>query len=157
MIQRMIQHPWGWASLAPLACAVHCAATPLLVMTAPALAPGPIVEWALLAVTILVVVLALRPALRDHGNPAPFLFMGTGLLIWTASLLHLFHPLPEDLVTIPATLIVAGGFVWNSRLHCGSRKVHCAACETEATAPGTAPATPFREARLAGDSSGPAS
>lgn len=130
-MKRLFQHPWGWASLAPIICAVHCAVTPILVFTAPALAPGPLLEWVLLAATTAVVAVALAWGVRVHGHWSPFLLIGMGLLAWCASLLHLFHPLPEDFTTVVASLTVATGLVWNSRLHCGSRSVECSACAME--------------------------
>jgi len=142
-MKRLFQHPWGWASLAPLACAVHCAVTPILVVAAPAFAPAPILEWILLAATTVVVGVALFWGVRIHGRWTPFLLIGIGLLVWCASLLHLFHPLPEDLTTVIASLTVATGLVWNSRLHCGSKSVACAACaldESEATSLSAGPA-----------------
>jgi len=127
-MKRLFQHPWGWATVAPLLCAVHCAATPFLVVFAPSIVPGPTAEWALLAVTVLIAAAALGSAMRAHGQWLPFLFIGAGLVAWTLSLGHAFHPIPEDLTTVLATLVVAGGLVWNSRLHCREAAVHCPAC-----------------------------
>ncbi len=130
----LIRHPWGWTSLAPIACALHCAATPLLVASAPSLAPGETAEWILLALTVLLGGAALAAAMRSHREALPFLLIGVGLLAWTGSLLHLYHPLPEELTTIAASLTVAGGLLWNSRLHCGFTGAPCETCSADAEA-----------------------
>lgn len=130
-MKRLFQHPWGWATVAPLLCAVHCAATPILVVFAPSVVPGPTAEWTLLGVTIVIAAAALGSALRAHGQWHPFALIGAGLAVWTLSLAHAFHPIPEDLTTVLATLVVAGGLIWNSRLHCRIAAVPCPAC-TEA-------------------------
>lgn len=150
---RFFRHPWGWATLAPLACAVHCMATPLLVLTVPSLAPGPEVEWALFGTAAVVGVIALGFGIRSHEDLRPSVPVALGLALWAASLLYLFYPLPEELTTVAATLIVAGGLGWNSRLHCARRDRACTVCaEAEraamdtSTAPGAevarAPAAP---------------
>jgi hypothetical protein len=125
---RFFQHPWGWATVAPLACAVHCAVTPVLVIAAPSLAPGSTVEWVLLAVALVVGLAALASGVRAHEDLRPVVPVVLGLGLWTLSLLHLFRPVPEELTTVIATLIVAGGLLWNSRLHCARRARLCQAC-----------------------------
>lgn len=126
---RFFQHPWGWTSIAPLVCAVHCLATPLLVAVAPSVV-GPQMEWALLGLTVVLVVVALTGGLRSHRDLRPAPLLAAGLAVWLGSLLHVFHPLPEEPITALAALVVATGLVWNSRLVCAHREVSCAACET---------------------------
>jgi hypothetical protein len=144
---RIFRHPWGWATVAPLACAVHCAVTPVLVITAPNLVPGSSMEWALLSVAVVVGLAALASGVRAHEDLRPTVPVVLGLGLWTVSLLHLFHPVPEELTTVIATLIVAGGLFWNSRLHCAQRDRLCQACavadaEGEAIPVGRAVPTP---------------
>lgn len=127
----LIRHPWGWTSLAPIACAIHCAATPLLVAVAPSLAPGETAEWMLLALTVPLAGGALAAAMRSHREPLVFILIGLGLIAWTGSLLHLYHPVPEEFTTILASLTVAGGLLWNSRLQCGLSGDPCEACSHE--------------------------
>jgi hypothetical protein len=125
---RIFRHPWGWATVAPLACAVHCAVTPVLVITAPNLVPGSSVEWFLLSIAFVVGLAALASGVRAHEDLRPAIPVVLGLGLWAISLMHLFHPIPEELTTVIATLIVAGGLFWNSRLHCAQRDRVCEAC-----------------------------
>jgi hypothetical protein len=140
---RFFQHPWGWTSIAPLVCAIHCLATPLLVAVAPSVVVGPQAEWALLGLTVVLVIVALIAGLRSHRDLRPAPLLAAGLAVWVGSLLHVFHPLPEEPVTAVAALVVATGLVWNSRLVCAHREVSCTACETardEAASLSAAPA-----------------
>jgi hypothetical protein len=133
-MRRFFPHPWGWASMAPMICAVHCAVTPLLVVFAPAVAPGETLEFALYGMTLVVASWALAKGLRQHGNFRPVVPITLGLLFWGASILHLFHPVPEELTTILAAIVVAWGLIWNSRLHCAvdaESACACTSCETE--------------------------
>jgi hypothetical protein len=142
-MSRLFRHPWGWATVAPLACAVHCALTPIVVVAAPSLAPGEAVEWALLAITVVVGSLALWVGARAHDDLRPVVPVTLGLGLWALSLGHAFRPVPEELTTVLATLVVAGGLFWNSRLHCARREAACRVCATGVETPGadTTPAS----------------
>jgi hypothetical protein len=132
MFRELVPHPWGWASLAPALCAVHCASAPLLVLVAPAVVENPKVEFGLLGMTVAVAAAALLLGVRRHGSPRPLMPVLVGLLAWWASLSHVFHPVSEELTTALAAMVVAGGLLWNARLQCtvadpcGSA---CASCE----------------------------
>jgi hypothetical protein len=128
----IFRHPWGWTTIAPLTCAVHCVATPILLVVAPALAVSAPLEWSFLGATVLVAVVALAFGLRTHGDPWPVLPISLGITLWMGSLLHFFHPLPEELTTTMAALTAAAGLVWNSRLHCAAGNASCEACHEEA-------------------------
>ncbi len=133
LLRSLIPHPWGWATLAPVACAVHCAAAPLLVLVAPALVENPAVESGLLAATVILAGVALTLGFRRHGSPCPTVPVLVGVLAWWASLSHVFHPVPEDLSTAVAAMVVAGGLFWNARLHCGAGQpagAGCTACQS---------------------------
>jgi len=137
-MRRFFPHPWGWASAAPILCAIHCALTPIVVVLAPALALGETVEFALLFITIVLAVWALSRGLRQHGDIRPVFPITLGLVAWGASLLDFFQPVPEEATTILATLVVAAGLIWNARLNCGTNaEIPCAheGCETEARIP----------------------
>ena len=140
MLTRLFRHPWGWATVAPLVCAVHCALTPIVVVAAPSLAPGEAVEWALLGITVVVGGLALWAGGRAHDDLRPVVPVTLGLGLWALSLGHAFRPIPEELTTVVATLVVAGGLVWNSRLHCARREAACQVCAAELEEPGAASA-----------------
>jgi hypothetical protein len=127
----IFRHPWGWASLAPILCAVHCVATPVVVAAAPAFAPGPAAEWALLGLTVALGLAAFATGMRAHGDLRPFIPVAVGLLAWTGSLMYLYRPVPEEVTTVLASLTVAAGLIWNSRLHCAARPVPCSACRRE--------------------------
>jgi hypothetical protein len=138
-MRRFFPHPWGWASAAPILCAIHCALTPIVVVMAPAFALGETVEFALLGITIVVAGWALHRGLGQHGDVRPVLPIAVGLLAWGASLFDVFQPIPEEATTILATLVVAGGLIWNARLHCGTdAEIPCShqGCETDARLPG---------------------
>ncbi len=137
-MHRFFPHPWGWASAAPLICAAHCALTPLAVVAAPALAPGEAVEFILYGATILLASWALAKGLRQHGDLRPVLPIAVGLVAWGASLLHVFHPIPEEVTTVIAALVVAAGLVWNARLHCADDAESACACATCDIEPGLA-------------------
>lgn len=147
-MRKYFPHPWGWASLAPLVCAVHCAATPILIVVAPALAPGERTEMWLLGATVLLASGAIAAGVRRHGRIAPALPVVAGTFAWTASLLHLFHPVPEEVTTVAATLVVAAGLTWNARVRCAAGAADegpCPACAGEtAPTPFLEPVTPAR-------------
>lgn len=112
-------HPTGrgtrWTALAPLACAVHCAATPLLAAALPVLAATSGVEWGFLGATVLfggITVPRHRHASSDL-RPAGLLLLGVAL--WVASLLRFLDPLPQDLTTAFASLAAAAGLFWLAR------------------------------------------
>lgn len=128
---RFFRHPWGWTSLAPLLCTAHCIATPIALVVAPQLVPGAGAEWALLGVTVVIGGVTFAAAARGHGTLLPFLIAGVGLAAWAGSLLHLYGSVPETLSKGIASAAVAVGFIWNSRLHCATESVQCAACEHE--------------------------
>lgn len=117
-LRSLVPHPWGWASLAPALCALHCAAAPLLVLVAPAVVENPAVEFGLLAVTVVVAVAALSLGVLRHGSPRPMATVLLGVLAWWASLSHVFHPVSEELTTALAATVVAGGLLWNAQLQC---------------------------------------
>lgn len=125
---RPFEHPWGWTSLAPILCAVHCMVTPVLIVSAPAFALGETIEWGLLGASVVLGGFAMASGLRTHESLLPALLALFGVLAWTGSLLYLYRPIPEEATTIAAALTVAGALVWNSRLHCASKAVHCSAC-----------------------------
>jgi hypothetical protein len=137
-MRRFFPHPWGWASAAPILCAIHCALTPILVVMAPAFALGESVEFALLGIAIVAAGWALSRGLRQHGDIRPVFPIALGLVAWGASLLEVFQPIPEEATTILATLVVAGGLIWNARLHCGTdAELPCShqGCEPEVQLP----------------------
>lgn len=137
---RFFRHPWGWTTLAPLLCGIHCLVTPILITVAPSLAPGGWAEWSLLALTAAGGVIALWAGARIHVDMRSAGLVAVGLLVWIASLLHVFHPLSEEMITAVAAFTVALGLIWNSRLHCAHRTVACHACAERPAEAGLSPA-----------------
>lgn len=129
LIVSPFRHPWGWTALAPVACAVHCAVMPIAAFAAPSVVSGGGVEWGLLGVTLLFAAVALTFGVRTHGSMAPFVPVALGLGIWTASL-YFFNHLPAvELTTMGASILVAFGLLWNSRMSCVSRTSGCPGCQ----------------------------
>lgn len=107
-------------------------------MVAPALVESPAVESGLLVATVIVAAMALSLGIGRHRNPAPALPVSVGILAWWASLSHVFHPVPEDLTTTLAALVVAGGLLWNARLQCRTAEScgpACSSCEETGRGP----------------------
>lgn len=116
-VRRIRKLPVNWSTVAPTACAIHCAATPFLVAVAPAFVRETTVEWSLLGVTLLIAIVVLRNGHRAHGSHLPLAVTAAGVGLWVASLLGAFQPVPEDVSTPIAALAAASGFLWNARLH----------------------------------------
>lgn len=131
--------PWGWVAAAPALCAVHCAATPLLLLAVPTLALWRGVELTLLAVTMALAVAALTVGYRRHRRIPPIVAAGAGLAIWGASAGHLIHRAPEEVTTMAGALLVAGALLRNSQLLCRSREPACGCVACEDTAAADAP------------------
>jgi hypothetical protein len=104
-----------WSALAPLACAVHCGATPILAATLPVLAAAPGVEWGFLGATLLFGGIAFPRHPHVHRDLRPVSLLLFGIALWTASLLQLLGPLPQDFTTACASLAAAVGLFWLSR------------------------------------------
>lgn len=119
-----LRNPDTWALAAPVLCAVHCAATPLLVIFLPALALSHAAEAWLLGLTTVVAIVALVPGLRVHGRSEVFIPVVLGVLVWGGALAHWLHPIPEPLSSSVGALAIAAGIFWNARLR------HQATCQT---------------------------
>src|SRR5690606_42000282 len=68
---RFLQPSSGWSSLAPIACAVHCAAAPFLVALSPALAESTQLEWGFLGATLLFGLVGLPERTHALRDPRP--------------------------------------------------------------------------------------
>lgn len=122
----------GWATTAPLLCAIHCAATPLLVVVAPALSESFLLEIVLFGASLVLSVVSLGTGIRNHGRSIAWAPVALGLVAWAASLLEVFVPLaPESVTTLLASLTVAGGLLWNARFLSAEKRAgcHCTACD----------------------------
>jgi hypothetical protein len=112
-----------WATAAPLLCAVHCLATPLVVALAPRLAGSEEHERAAVGASLVLAVLTTALGMRAHGRGSPLALVGAGALLWAATLLAL--PVPEEAATLGATLLMAGGALRGARLR---HRAACARC-----------------------------
>lgn len=108
--------PLRWAAIAPILCAVHCLATPLLVTLLPAFARGAAFEIGLLALSAALAVGAVVWGLGSHGRWVVLVPILGGLAFWAASLAGWLAPVPEPVATPIGSLLVAVGLVWNGRL-----------------------------------------
>lgn len=113
-----------WSAIAPLLCAIHCAAAPLLVVAAPGFARIAKLEWPMMGMALALGGWALARGYGVHHRPGPWRVFGLGLVLWVASLLGWLEPLPEEVTTVVGSLVVAASLFWNARL------VHRSSCRT---------------------------
>lgn len=105
-----------WAGVAPVLCAAHCLASPLLAATLPAFAVGSVAEALLFAVSALLSLAFVAHASRVHGQPLVWAPVLGGLLVWGAGLLGAIPALSEEATTTAGALALAAGLFWNGRL-----------------------------------------
>lgn len=129
VIATPFRHPWGWAAAAPVACAVHCAAMPVVALFAPTVAEGSGIEWALLGITLVFSAIALTFGIRTHGSLRPIAPIALGIAIWTASLLFANRLPAVEFTTMASSILVASGLLWSSRMCCVARESCCPACQ----------------------------
>jgi hypothetical protein len=97
---------------APLLCAVHCVAAPLLVVVSPALVHGP-AETAFRLATLAIAALLLRSGLRAHGRRVVLAPAALGVAAWALSEAA---PSAETALSVAGGLLIATGMLWNARL-----------------------------------------
>ncbi len=138
MLNAVALRPLIWTSAAPLLCALHCVATPLVVLVAPSFAPDIRSEVAMLAGSAVLAAVASTIGIREHGSRVVLAPILVGLAIWALSLGGAFRPLPEAATTAMPSLLVAAGLLWNARLRhvavcpgCG-----CRSCDNDAAVDG---------------------
>lgn len=124
-----LRDPQAWAMAAPILCAIHCAATPLLVLFLPSLALTHGQEAVLLAFSALVGIAALMPGVRLHGRMEVFVPLALGVFVWGGALAHWLHPIPEPVASSAGAMAIAGAIFWNARLR---HRVSCDACAVHA-------------------------
>jgi MerC mercury resistance protein len=114
-----------WAAAVPMLCAVHCVATPVLVMAAPALALGHGAEAVVQAVSAALAALMAWSGIRAHGRRAVLAPMAAGLLLWAAPALAGWTGAAETLAHAAGGVLLAGGMVWSARLRHRAACRHC--------------------------------
>ncbi len=114
---------------APVLCALHCLAAPLLIVAAPALAPNPAVERAMFVGSALLAVIIVVRALRLGAPAAALILVAVGIGIWGASVWIGLASLPERATTVLGSMMVAVGLVWSGRACPAERSCECAVCD----------------------------
>lgn len=125
MIPIALSRLTAWAPAAPLLCALHCLATPLLVSLLPALHAGEAAEPWLFSAALPLVGAALWSELRAHGQRRVLVPVVTGASLWTASLAGWLAPAPEAVTIVGGSLLVAAGMSWSARLR---HRATCPSC-----------------------------
>jgi len=122
--ESMLRQPTTWVSAAPVLCAAHCLATPVLVLALPSFAVGTAAELVLFTLSALLAVGFTAWAVGSHGRMGVALPVLVGLGIWGAGLFDLVPGVSETVTTVTGALILAAGLVWSSWLR------HLTVCPT---------------------------
>jgi hypothetical protein len=124
------------AAVAPFACAMHCAAMPLLAAFMPALAPFAAGEAILMVATAAVVGWVLARGTLAHGRRRVWVPAAGGSILWAVALMDVAGPVPELAVVVGGSVMFSVGALWNAHLTTSS-----AVCRSDA-APGLLAARP---------------
>ena len=123
MPARAIRH--SLAAAAPLLCAIHCVATPLLVAVMPAFAMGHTAEVVMLAASVVLVGWATWSGTLVHRHVGPALVAGLGLSLWGGQLFGALPAVGGELGIALAALLTAAGLMWNARLRHSATEIGC--------------------------------
>lgn len=115
----------GWAAAVPLLCAVHCLASPVLVMAAPALALGHGAEALVQAVSAVLAGLMAWSGTRAHGRRAVLAPIVAGVVLWAAPALVGWTGMMETAAHAAGGILLAGGMIWSARLRHDAACHHC--------------------------------
>jgi len=113
-----------WAAAAPLLCAAHCVATPVLLVVAPSLAVNQTLEYLLMAVAAVVSLAVGLWGFRHHGEALIWIPIVSGLLFWVLGS-RSGSGAEERLLTGAGGILLAAGLIWSARLLHRSR---CSSC-----------------------------
>lgn len=121
------------AAAAPLICAIHCAITPLLVVSLPALAGGVWFEVGTYVLSFLLATWSVVTGVRHHGAWQVALPVVGGLLAWGLLLVAPTEPPYAEALRGVAAATVAVGLLWNARRrhHAGASERCCPACASD--------------------------
>jgi hypothetical protein len=114
-----------WAAAVPLLCAVHCLASPVLVMAAPALALGRGGEVVVQAASAVLAALMAWSGIRAHGRRAVLTPMIAGVALWAAPALAGWTGAAETPAHAAGGVLLAGGMIWSARLRHRAACHHC--------------------------------
>jgi len=110
---RLLRGMEAGATVAPLLCAAHCIAMPLVVVLAPRLAAFEAHERAVMGASLCLAALATVLGFRTHRRAYPLLLVAAGALVWLAAPLL---PLPGEVPAVMANLLMAAGTLCSARL-----------------------------------------
>ncbi len=117
------------AALAPLLCAVHCIATPLLVASIPALAGGAVFEVGAFGLSLVLATWSVIGGIRHHGDWQVAAPVGAGLAAWAVLLHDPSVTRHAEVLQAVAAGLVAAGLLWNARRrHHATSTGPCPAC-----------------------------
>jgi hypothetical protein len=114
-----------WVGLASAVCAVHCLASPLLLLTLPVWAAVEAVEHVVLAVLPVSTVWLLWHGVRRHHRWWPAVPVAGALLLWVAALWSHAEGVVHAGLVGGGGLLAFTGLQWSGRL---SRACGCGAC-----------------------------
>jgi hypothetical protein len=110
-----VRAPTALAWFAPLACAIHCLAAPMLVLIVPEIPVSARAEWWLFTASLGFTGWLIVRGWWVHRRMM-MVGLGTGgLFLWGASLAHLTRPIPEPITTALGALLVSVALYSNAR------------------------------------------
>jgi hypothetical protein len=117
-----------WVTWGSAACAVHCAASPALVMLLPLLAWGEVVERGLILALMPLAAWVMWRGVRRHGQWGPVLPVTAGIMCWLVALPEAHAGIQQALIIGAGGAFTFGGLQWSQRL---TRPCECVSCEID--------------------------
>ena len=105
-----------WTAAAPVLCAMHCIALPVLVLVSPAFHINPTVEYAIMAGAAVLAILFLVWGVSAHGNYLVWVPAMMGLAVWIGGEIVLGHSAGGLWAHAAGSALLAGGLIWNAWL-----------------------------------------
>jgi len=104
------------AAAAPVLCAAHCIATPLLVLLSPAFQMSSAVEYTVMAVAATLAILFLAWGVAAHGRAVVWIPAIAGLIVWIGGEAVFGHSAGGLWLHVAGSILLAGGLIWNAYL-----------------------------------------
>jgi hypothetical protein len=117
-----------WVAWGSAACAVHCAASPVLVVLLPFLAWGEVVERGVILALIPLAAWLVWRGLRRHGQWGPVVPVAAGIMCWLIALPESHAGIHQAVTFGAGGAFTFGGLQWSHRLR---RSCGCVSCEIE--------------------------
>lgn len=111
---------------ASLACAIHCATTPLLVIAAPFfghLFDNPFIEFGLLSFSLISGIFIIARGYQHHHQRQTILLFSIGAMMWIIHAIGHIHILSEALFLFGTIFVLTSYYVNHKHLHIC--KCHC--------------------------------